>query len=69
MSNQIKKLLRVGDIVYSAQGGREMVVTKIYDQGFETDEDYFGYDEVRKLYWLTKHGYEKGAKQTCLTSE
>ncbi len=38
-----------------------MVVTKIYDQGFETDEDYFAYDEVRKLYWLTKYGYEKGS--------
>ena len=68
MSNQIKKLLQVGDIVYSARGGREMVVTKIYDHGFETEEDYFGYDEVRKLYWLTKYGYEKGAKQTCSTS-
>ena len=67
-SRQIKKLLRVGDIVYSAQGGREMVVKNIYDDGFETEEDFFGYDEVRKLYWLTKYGYEKGAKQSCLTS-
>ncbi len=38
-----------------------MVVKQIYDHGFETDEDYFAYDEVRKLYWLTRHGYEKGS--------
>lgn len=59
MSNQIKKLLKVGDIVYSAQGGVEMTVKKIKDEGFETDVDYFRYDEVRKLYYLTKHGYER----------
>ena len=64
MSRQIKKLLSVGDVVYSAQGGREMVVTNIEDDGFETDQDYFGYDEVRKLYWLTLDGYRRsvGAK-------
>ena len=59
MSRQIKKLLSVGDVVYSAQGGRELVVKKIDDYGFETDEDYFFYDEVRKLYWLTLHGYRR----------
>lgn len=59
MSKQIRKLLSVGDIVYSAQGGAEMVVTRIEDDGFETDQDYFIYDEVRKLYWLTLDGYKR----------
>ncbi len=59
MSRQIKKLLSVGDVVFSAQGGREMVVRKIYNDGFETDEDFFSYGEVRKLYWLTRYGYNK----------
>lgn len=57
MSRQIKKLLSIGDVVYSAQGGREMIVTKIKDDGFETNEDYFRFDEVRKLFWLTRNGY------------
>ena len=57
MSRQIKKLLKVGDTVYSARGGQEMTVTKIEKDGFETDQDYFLYSEVRKLYFLTKYGY------------
>ena len=57
MSMQIKKLLKVGDTVYSAQGGAEMTVTKIDNAGFETDQDYFLFSEVRKLYFLTKYGY------------
>ena len=36
-----------------------MVVTRIEDDGFETDQDYFTYDEVRKLYWLTLNGYKR----------
>ena len=64
MSKQIKKLLKVGDTVYSAHGGEEMTVTKIEDEGFETDVDYFRYDEVRKLYYLTKHGYERRSNDT-----
>ena len=57
MSKQIKKLLEVGDTVFSARGGQEMTVTKIEKDGFETDQDYFLYSEVRKLYFLTKYGY------------
>ena len=34
-----------------------MTVTKIEKNGFETDQDYFLYSEVRKLYFLTKYGY------------
>ena len=62
MSQQIKKFLSIGDKVYSAQGGREMVVVKIDNDGFETEEDYFGYDEVRKLYWLTLYGYKNSIR-------
>ena len=58
MSNAIKKLLRPGDVVYSARGGQEMKVTRIYSTGFDTEEGYFSFDEVRKLYFLTKYGYE-----------
>ena len=62
MSNQIKKLLKVGDKVYSAQEGVEMTVTAIDNTGFETDQDYFTFDEVRKLYYLTRYGYERRKK-------
>lgn len=67
-SRQIKKLLRVGDVVYSAQGGREMVIREIYDDGFSTDEDFFTYDEVRKLYYLTKYGYVKAKEAAICTT-
>ena len=62
MSKQIKKLLLVGDVVYSARGGAEMIVTKIYDDGFDTNEDSFFFSEVRRLYFLTKFGYEQARK-------
>lgn len=57
-SNSIKKLLSPGDVVYSVPGGQEMKVINIDDEGFETEEDYFRFDEVRKLYFLTKYGYK-----------
>ena len=57
MNNQIRKLLKVGDTVYSARGGVEMTVKEIDNTGFYTEEDYFFFDEVRKLYFLTKYGY------------
>lgn len=57
-SNPIKKLLSPGDIVYGAQRGQEMKIISIDDEGFETEEDYFRFDEVKKLYFLTKYGYE-----------
>lgn len=56
-SNSIKKLLSPGDVVYSVLG-QEMKVISIDDEGFETEEDYFRFDEVRNLYFLTKYGYE-----------
>ena len=53
----IKKLLSPGDVVYSIQGA-EMKITMIDDNGFETEEDYFLFSEHRKLYFLTRYGYE-----------
>ena len=40
-----------------------MSVTKIDDTGFETDQDYFTFNEVRKLYYLTRYGYERRNKK------
>ena len=57
MSNQIKKLLSVGDTMYSANNGEEMTVTAIDDTGFDTEQDHFFFDEVRKLFFLTRYGY------------
>lgn len=48
----ISKVLSVGDMVYSAANGQPLKVTKVYSVGFETEEDYFFYDEHRKLFWL-----------------
>lgn len=62
--HKIQKLLSVGDDVFSAMGGQKMKVLSMNDVGFETEEDFFPYDEVRKTYFLTKVGYEymKGGK-------
>ena len=57
MKKRIKDLLKVGDVVYSAKGGEEMTVTRIDENGFETDQDYFLFREIRKLYFLTRYGY------------
>ena len=57
--HKIQKLLSVGDTVFSAQGGQKMKVLSMNDVGFETEEDFFPYDEVRKTYFLTRYGYEK----------
>ena len=55
--NKVKKVLSVGDTVYSANGGKEMKVLSMSDVGFYTCEDFFFYDEVRKTFFLTKSGY------------
>ena len=54
----IKKLLSPGDVVYSIRGGQEMIITMIDNDGFETEEDYFLFSEHKKLYYLTRYGYE-----------
>lgn len=62
--NRVQELLSIGDYVFSAAGGQKMKVLSMSDVGFETEEDFFPYDEVRKTYFLTSAGYEfykKGA--------
>ena len=58
IQKKLKKLLRIGDMVYSANGGTPMKITAMDDDGFSTEEDYFFFEEVRKLFFLTKKGYE-----------
>lgn len=36
-----------------------MKVLSMNDIGFDTEEDFFPYDEVRKTYFLTRKGYER----------
>ena len=57
--NKVQKILSVGDYVFSAMGGQKMKVLSMSDVGFETEEDFFPYDEIRKTYFLTRCGYEK----------
>lgn len=52
MNNKISKLLKVGENVYSAANGLPMKVTRMYSCGFETEEDYFSFDECGKLFFL-----------------
>ena len=61
--NKVKKLLSIGDTVYSANGGAPMTVTAMHDDAFETEQDTFLYDEVRELFFLTKLGYEFSKKE------
>ena len=68
--NKVKKLLCVGDTVYSANGGLPMKIISMSDNEFSTEEDTFDYDEVRKTFFLTKAGYEynkhvKEAQKKC----
>lgn len=60
---QISKVLRVGDVVYSSANGQPTKTTKIYSVGFDTEVDYFSFDEHRKLFWLTKAGYLDSVRQ------
>lgn len=57
--HKTQKLLSVGDDVFSAMGGQKMKVLSMNDVGFETEEDFFPYDEVRKTCFLTRYGYER----------
>ena len=60
--HKIEKLLCIGDVVWSATG-KEMKVTHVGHEGFETEEDYFSYDEHRSLFFLTEYGYENFIKE------
>lgn len=61
--HKVQKILEVGDIVYSARDGEEMEVLSMGNIGFTTREDFFAYDEVTKLYFLTKRGYLEKLKE------
>jgi hypothetical protein len=59
MYRRFTNALKIGDTVYSAANGQPMKITAIYEHGIDTDVDYFGFDEHRKLFWLTKAGYKQ----------
>lgn len=65
---KISKILNVGDTLYSATNGQPMKVTRIYSCGFDTDVDYFSFDEHRELFWLTKRAY-LDSKKTIIEGE
>ena len=49
---RVSSVLEVGDVVYSAANGLPMKVTGMYSCGFETEEDYYSFDELGKLLFL-----------------
>jgi hypothetical protein len=51
---KISSVLKVGDTVYSSANCKPMKVARVYSTGFETEDDYFSYEEHRNLFWLTK---------------
>jgi hypothetical protein len=55
---KVANVLRVGDTVYSSGNGKPMKVTKVYSDGFDTEDDYYGFGEHRELFWLTRVGYQ-----------
>lgn len=59
---QISKVLSYGNTVYSAANGQPMKVTRVYSTGFDTDVDYFSYDEHRKLFWLHERSYKDSVR-------
>lgn len=61
----LKKILIIGDKVYSANQGKEMTIKDFDENGFFTEEDYFPFDEVRKTYFLTKAGYRLAKRGEC----
>lgn len=54
---KVRDVIQEGDIVYSAANGEPMKVIKKEQEGFETEQDYFDYDEHGQLFWLTLNGY------------
>ena len=62
MVTEIKKLLKVGDAVYSAKDGSKMIVTDVFPRGFKANNEYFYFHEVRERYFLTKVGYRQAKR-------
>ena len=57
--NKIQKLVKPGDCIYSANRGEPLQVKEVTPYGLVTDEDFFGYEEHRVLYFLTEAGYKE----------
>jgi hypothetical protein len=62
MKKKVLDLLRVGDTIFSANNGKPMKVTQMGEEEFYTEEDCYLYDEVTKLWFFTKIGYEQAKK-------
>lgn len=58
MTEKIRKIMRPGDYIYSANGGEPLKVEEITSVGLVTDEDFFSYEEHGSLYFLTERGYK-----------
>lgn len=61
--HKIQKLIKVGDVVYSANGGKPLEITTINCGGFYAGGEFYSYDEVRILYFLTEAGYRQSLKR------
>lgn len=57
--NKISKLVKPGDYIYSANGGKPLEVKEVTNLGLVTGEDFFSYEEHRSLYFLTEAGYKQ----------
>ncbi len=57
--NKIQKLIKPGDYIYSANGGKSLKVNEVTALGLVTDEDFFNYEEHRSLFFLTEAGYKQ----------
>lgn len=57
MSQQIKKILSVGDVIYPLKG-KPLKVTAIMSRGFKCGNSFFLFSEHRKKYYL----HEKSVK-------
>lgn len=55
--DRITKLLKPGEKIYSAYGGRPMTVTAVDGDVIETDYGVYYSAEHLKLFYLTKAGY------------
>ena len=53
-----RKLISLGDTVYTVQGGQlvEHTVTKLYADSLDTAEDIFFYEDVGRDWFLTRRG-------------
>lgn len=60
--HDIEEVLEVGDVVWHITG-KEMKVTRVSHDGFETEDGHFPYGEHSISFFLTRYGYEKYIKE------